>query len=195
VTEVATDDWDAGPAPDEDPVPSGIPLTFPSGVPPADPQSVPPGDVPPDPIDVGRWQVAADGEEDSRDGGLSAVAARLAALVSGSPLLGGGSLAAEVADPKPGTWSQHWHHVTRHEDLPDGTGRAIGFVAGHLAVTGPLKMAGKAMTATGKALQWTGTRTDRASDHFASAVIFIVLAAAIISITVIAVGQVISWLL
>ena len=194
MTELATDDWDAGPAPYTDPVPSGVPLTFPSGVPPADPQSVPPGDVPSDPIGAGHWHVPDD-EEDSRDGGLSAVAARLAAVISGSPLLGGGSLAAEVADPRPGTWSQHWHHVTRHEGLPDGTGRVIGFVVGHLIITAPLKLAGKAMTATGKALAWTGTRTDRASDHFASAVIFIVLAAAIISVTVIAAGQVISWLL
>jgi hypothetical protein len=68
------------------------------------------------------------------------------------------------------------------------------FVAGHLAVTGPLKLTGKAMAATGNALTFTGTRADRAGDHFASAVIFIVLAAALAAIVVIGAGQVISYL-
>jgi hypothetical protein len=50
------------------------------------------------------------------------------------------------------------------------------------------------MTVTGNVLTWTGTRADRAGDNFAAAVIFIVLAAAIIAVTVTGTGQAISFL-
>jgi hypothetical protein len=146
------------------------------------------------PLRVGRWTEAEEAGPD-RDDGIDGILARLAAATRDSPLLGGSSLAAELASSRPGgTWARHWQRVTRHESLPDGRWAAIGFAAGHLAVTGPLKLAGKAMTVTGNALTWTGTRTDRASDNFASAAIFIVLAAAMTAILVIAAGQAISCL-
>lgn len=156
---------------------------------------VTPQDAGPDgPLGIGQWNEAPDLPGPDRDGGLAGPVTWLAALAKASPLLGGSALAAELADPRPGTWARHWRHVTRHENMPAGTWAAAGFTAGHLAVTGPLKLAGKAMTATGSALAWTGKRADLASDHFMSAVIFIVLAAAIIAVIVIAAGQVTSYL-
>jgi len=220
VTDTTLNDWDAGFEFDDDPDP-GVPTgaTDPviagatglvtagvtGGVIPPVTGTVTGGAIPDDgdgaisgavvdddPIPAGWWQEP--GAEPDQDGGLAAVITRLAALTKASPLLGGGSLAAELADPRPGTWGEHWQHVTHHKNLPDGTWGGIGFVAGHLVVTGPLKLTGKAMTATGNALAWTGTRANRASDHFASAVIFIVLAVAMTVILVIAAGEVISYL-
>ena len=210
MTDTAVNDWNAGYEFDDDPdvvTPAAVTPPVTRGVTqpvtPADSRGVtwdgagpvtPWGDDPAGPLGIGQWDEAPAGPGPDRDVGLASVIARLAALSKGSPLLGGSSLAAELADPRPGTWGQHWHHVTRHPDLPEGTWAAAVFVAGHLAVTGPLKLTGKAMTATGNALTWTGKRADRASDHFASAVIFVVLAAAIIAVIVIGAGQVISYL-
>jgi hypothetical protein len=210
VTDAALNDWDAGYTFGDEPdtvTPTAVtpPVTHgvTSPVTPAETQGVtwdsdgpvtPAGDRPDVPLGIGQWDEVPDEPGSGRDGGLDGLLARLVALTMDSPLLGGGSLAAELADPHPGTWSQHWHHVTRHPNLPDLTWGAIGFAAGHLIITGPLKLTGKAMTFTGNALAWTGTRMDRASDHFASAVIFIVLAAALTAILVIAAGQVISYL-
>jgi hypothetical protein len=152
------------------------------------------GGAPAAPLGIGHWDEAPGEASPGRDESPTGLFTRLAALAQGSPLLGGSSLAAELADPSPGTWSQHWRHVTRHENLPDGAWKAFSFIAGHLAVTGSLKLTGKAMTAVGNALTWTGTRADRASDRFASAAIFIVLAVAMVAILVIAADEVISYL-
>lgn len=210
MTDTTLNDWDAGYDFDDDPdavTPDAVtpPVTrlFTPNVSPAETPVVtrhddgpvtPGGDDPDGPLPVGEWEQAPDGDRAERDGGLAAVIARLSALSKGSPLLGGSALAAELADPRPDTLKGHWRHVTRHPARPAGTWAGAGFTAGHLTVTGPLKLTGKAMTVTGHVLTWTGTRADRAGDHFTSAVIFIVLAAALIAIIVIGAGQVISYL-
>lgn len=210
MTDTALNDWDAGYDFDDNPdvvTPTAVtpPVTrlITPDVSPAETPGVtqyddglvtPDGDGPAEPLGIGEWDEAPDGDGAERDGGLAAVIARLSALSKGSPLLGGSALAAELADPRPDTLKGHWRHVTRHPARPEGAWAAAGFTAGHLAVTGPLKLSGKAMTVTGNVLTWTGTRADRAGDHFASAVIFIVLAAALIAIVVIGAGQVISYL-
>lgn len=210
MTDTTLEGWDAGYEFDDDPdvvTPAAVTPPVTRGVtPPVSPDGTPgvtqygDGAVTPDcdgqdgPLGIGEWDEAPDGPEADRDGGLAAVIARLSALSKGSPLLGGSALAAELADPRPDTLAGHWRHVTRHPARPEGTRAGAGFVAGHLAVTGPLKLTGKAMTATGNVLTWTGTRADRAGDHFASAVIFIVLAAALVAIIVIGAGQVIGYL-
>jgi hypothetical protein len=215
VTDMTIDAWDAGYTLGDDPgtiTPAAVippvthavtpPVTSPvtstgtRGVTGADDGPVTPaGGTPAAPLGIGRWDEVPGDASPGRDESFPGLFPRLAALAQGSPLLGGSSLAAELADPSPGTWSQHWRHVTRHENLPDGTWKAISFIAGHLAVTGSLKLTGKAMTAAGNALTWTGTRADRASDHFISAAIFIALAVAMIAILVIAASQAISYLL
>lgn len=210
MTDTALDGWEAGYEFDDDPdvvTPAAVTPPVTRGVtPPVSPAGTPgvtwddgrpvtpDGTDPGEPLRIGEWDEAPEEPGPDRDGGLAAALARLAALAKGSPLLGGSALAAEVADPRPDTLKGHWHHVTRHKDLPQGRGWAVVFVAGHLAVTGPLKLTGKAMAATGNVLTFTGTRADRAGDHFASAVIFIVLAAALAAIVVIGAGQVISYL-
>jgi hypothetical protein len=210
VTDTTLNDWDAGYDFDDDPdviTPDAVtpPVTrlITPDVSPAETPVVtqydngpvtPGGDGPDGPLGIGEWNEAPDGAGEERDGGLAAVIARLSALSKGSPLLGGSALAAELADPRPDTLKEHWRHVTRHPARPGGTWAGAGFTAGHLAVTGPLKVTGKAMTVTGNVLTWTGTRTNRAGDHFTSAVIFIVLAAALIAIIVIGAGQVIGYL-
>lgn len=210
MTDTTLNGWDAGYDFDDDPdvvtpaavtppVTRGVtPPVSPAGTPGVTPDGeglVTPDGVGPDgPLGIGEWDEAPDGGGAERDGGLAAVITRLSALSKGSPLLGGSALAAELADPRPDTLGGHWRHVTRHPARPEGTWAGAGFVAGHLAVTGPLKLSGKAMTVTGNVLTWTGTRADRAGDHFASAVIFIVLATAIAVIIVIGAGQVVSYL-
>jgi len=210
VTDTALNGWDAGydfgddpdvitPAAVTPPVTRGVtspvsPAETPVVTRYADGPVTPDGGGPDGPLGIGEWDEAPDGHEAERDGGLAAVIARLSALAKGSPLLGGSALAAELADPRPDTLKGHWGHVTRHPARPEGAWAAAGFTAGHLAVTGPLKLSGKAMTVTGNVLTWTGTRADRAGDHFASAVVFIVLSAALIAIVVIGAGQVISYL-
>lgn len=190
MTELTDCDWDTGFDLDDGPVPQAVPPAGPRDV----LQGVPLGDVPPEPIGAGRWVEAPDGTGPDRDGGLADVIARLTALAKGSPLLGGSALAAELANSRPDTWAGHWRHVTRHPARPEGTWAGAGWTAGHLAVTGPLKLTGQAMTVTGGALSWAGKRANRASDNFASAVIFIVLAAAIAAVIVIGAGQVIAYL-
>jgi hypothetical protein len=210
VTDTAVGDWDAGFELGDDPdvitpaavtppvtrrVTWGVTSAVTPPVTPAGDGPVTPGGGDPDgPLGVGEWDEAPDDPGVDRDGGLAAVIARLAALAKGSPLLGGSALAAELADPHPGTLREHWKHVTSHKNRPAGLLAAAGFVAGHLAFTGPLKLTGKAMTVTGNALTWTGKRADRAGDNFTAAVIFIVLVTVITAFLVIAAGEVISFL-
>jgi hypothetical protein len=212
VTDTITDAWDDGYALDDPdaitpaavipPVTHGVtpPVTSPvtRAVTWDDSEPVTPaGDGPAAPLGIGHWDEApgeAGPDGQTRDGGPAGLFTRLAAVAKGSPLLGGSSLAAEVADPSPATWAQHWRRVTRHPSRPGGGWKAAGFIAGHPAVTGSLKLAGKAMTVAGNALAWTGKRTDRASDNFTSAAIFIILAAVMIAIAVIAAGQAASYL-
>jgi hypothetical protein len=205
VTDTTLNDWDAGYNFDDDPAVVTPPVT--QGVtPPVSPAETPvvtqyddglvtpDSDDPDGPLGIGEWDEAPDGDGAEQDGGLAAAIARLSALSKGSPLLGGSALAAELADPRPDTLRGHWRHVTRHPARPGGAWAGAGFVVGHLAATGPLKLSGKVMATTGNVLTWTGTRADRAGDHFTSAVIFIVLAAALIAIIVIGSGQIIGYL-
>ena len=149
------------------------------------------GDPVTPPLLIGDWtEVTTEGEPGQ--GTPAGRLTRLTRIVGGSPLLGASRLAAELADPRPGTLSQHWAYVRSHENMPEGTLAGIGFTAGHLAVTGPLKLTGKAMTFTGNALTWTGKRTDRASDNFTAAIIFLILATAIIVLIAMAAGPVIT---
>jgi len=98
--------------------------------------------------------------------------------LAGSEAVGGGpgGLLAELASPSTETMRQHWRHVTAHPVLEEigapWAGRA--FVAGHLAVTAPAKLTGKALIIAGEALVFAGTRIDWAGDRFAR--IFTVLA-------------------
>jgi hypothetical protein len=205
MTDTTLDGWNAGYEFGDDPDALTPPVTH-GATPPVTPagpwgvtwtygEPVTPADGGPDsPLGIGQWDEPGGEPGPAAEGSLASVLDRLAAAVKGSPLLGGSALAAELADPRPGTWGQHWRHVTSHPGRPEGTWEGAGFVAGHLAITGPLKLAGKAMTVTGNALSWTGKRADRAGDHFTSAVIFIVLAAAMAFILVIGAGQVISYL-
>jgi len=210
VTDTALDGWDAGYGFDDDPdviIPAAVTPPATRGVTPDvslaetpvvtrydDGPVTPGGGGPAETLGIGEWHEAPDDTARDRDGGMADLISRLSALTKDSPLLGGNALAAELADPHPDTWRQHWEHVTGHRNRPAGWLAAACFTGGHLAVTGPLKLAGQAMTVTGDVLSWTGKRTNRASDYFLSAVIFIVLAAALIAIAVIGAAQVISCL-
>ena len=80
---------------------------------------------------------------------------------------GPGGLLAELASPSPESMRQHWQHVTGHPVRPEGLWAGRAFVAGHLVVTGPAKLTGKALTAIGTALVFAGTRVDWSGDRFA----------------------------
>lgn len=104
--------------------------------------------------------------------------------LAGSELAGGGpgGLLAELAAPAPETLRQHWRHVAGHPQRPAGPWAGPAFTAGHLAVTAPAKLTGKALVILGTALVFAGTRIDWSGDRFAriSTCLAIVAALAII---------------
>lgn len=140
-----------------------------------------------------REWVTEPGEEPARDArpapGLR-LRGRLESL-AGSEAVGGGpgGLLAELASPRPETMREHWEHVTAHPGLEkiDGPWAGRAFVAGHLAVTAPAKLTGKALVTLGEALVFTGKRIDWAGDRFAR--IFTVLAiTGVLAIIILAFG-------
>lgn len=117
---------------------------------------------------VGRWTPAAD-DPPARTPGSGPGLRELRTAVAGSELLGGGpgGLLAELADPHPETMRQHWEHVTGHPWRPEDKWSGAAFVAGHLAVTGTTKAAGKTLIAVGTAFTFAGERVDWSGDRFA----------------------------
>ena len=87
----------------------------------------------------------------------------------------------------------HWRHVAGHPARPAAPLKGAGWAAGHLSVTGTLKLtaktitaAGQAMTAAGHATTWAGKRADKTSDSFIGSVILIGISVLIILIAIIA---------
>jgi hypothetical protein len=134
------------------------------------------------PLGVGRWGPARDEPAARPAKGRLGWGAHLRALAD-SELLGGGpgGLRAELADPHPETMRRHWGHVAGHRWRPEGRWGGAAFAAGHLAVTGSTKAAGKSLTAIGTALVFAGMRLDWAGDRFAR----IALPAAVLAVVII----------
>lgn len=133
-----------------------------------------------------RWEPAVDERAAGPAGSGFRLGGHLRAL-AGSELLGGGpgGLRAELADPHPETMRQHWEHVTGHPWRPDDPRGGAAFAAGHLAVTGPAKAAGKFLVAIGTALVFAGTRIDWAGDRFARTVVPVAVAVTLIVIVLV----------
>ena len=143
-------------------------------------------------LGTSEWVTAPAGPAPRRDGPGPGLRLRghLGAL-AGSEAVGGGpgGLLAELSSPSPESMRRHWEHVIAHPALEkiDGPWAGRAFVAGHLAVTAPAKLTGKALVLAGEALVFAGTRIDWAGDRFAR--IFTVLAiTGVLAIIILAFG-------
>jgi hypothetical protein len=108
------------------------------------------------------------------------VVEQAARAASGTALGGGrGGLLAELRDPHPEGFREHWAHITTHPALPDDRLGAVAFSLGHAALTMPAKALGKLLRLLGWLLMHTGTRLDWAADRAARLLAVIVIAALI----------------
>jgi hypothetical protein len=188
-----TDTAYAGPAEDVPgaTVPIPVPQDVPPGVPGFAPGDVPgfaPGGVPRGGEDGGGedegwgtdlgW-IGADHWDPEPAGGsqppdaAGGRGAGLAGWLAGSEMLGGGpgGLLDKLARPDPDSIRGHLAHVAGHPRMPAGKWAAAAFVAGHLLLTGPLKITGETLTAAGNAFIYAGERISLSGDRAASAIV------------------------